>query len=261
MSVDIESTLRHLEHEHRLEVLFAVESGSRMWGFASPNSDYDVRFVYRRRPKHYLTVTPKDDPDLVLAEGDIDAVGWDIRKFLRLVGGSNPAAFEWLTTDACYRRHPEFYDRLGAMWEFFSPFKLGHHYLSMARHNYREHMRDGASPSVRLKKYLYITRPLLCLHWLNENNGSGCMPPMKFDELLWGVSDRNGVLAFCPRADLDALAAAKRAGDELAEGPAIPAINEFIDETFRKGPEMIATLDKPNPDFERLDHVFRDLIA
>jgi len=162
MSVDIESTLRHLEHEHRLEVLFAVESGSRMWGFASPNSDYDVRFVYRRRPKDYLTVHPKDDPDLAYVEGDIDAVGWDIRKFLRLVGGSNPSTFEWLTVDTPYRRHPEFYDRLGALWGFFNPFKLGHHYLSMARHNYREHMRGGEAPTVRLKKYLYITRPLLC---------------------------------------------------------------------------------------------------
>lgn len=255
MSVNIESTLRQIEIDNGLEVLFAVESGSRMWGFASPNSDYDVRFVYRRRPKHYLAVTPKDDPDLVFAEGDIDAVGWDIRKFLRLVGGSNPAAFEWLTAEIPYRRHAEFYDQLGAMWQFLNPFKLGHHYLSMARHNYREHMRDGTAPSVRLKKYLYITRPLLCLHWLHENNRSGLTPPMDFGKLLWGVR------AVCPRAELEALADAKRAGDELAEGPAHPAINDFIDETFRKGPEMIAKLSEPNPDFKVLDRVFQDLIA
>lgn len=255
MSVDIESTLRHLEHEHRLEVLFAVESGSRMWGFASPNSDYDVRFVYRRRPKDYLTVHPKDDPDLVYVEGDIDAVGWDIRKFLRLVGGSNPSAFEWLTVDIPYRRHPEFYDRLGTLWGFFNPFKLGHHYLSMARHNYREHMRGGEATTVRLKKYLYITRPLLCLHFLHENARSGLMAPMDFSTLLWQVK------AECPRAELEALAEAKRFGDELSEGPSHPAINDFIDRTFCEGPAMIAALPQPNPDFAVLDTVFRDLIA
>jgi hypothetical protein len=35
--------LDDIERRHDVKVLFACESGSRGWGFASPDSDYDVR--------------------------------------------------------------------------------------------------------------------------------------------------------------------------------------------------------------------------
>lgn len=128
-----------------------------------------------------------------------------------------------------------------------------HHYLSMARHNYREHMRDGTSPSVRLKKYLYIARPLLCCRWI-ERAPMPTPPPMPFNEVMDGADIPADL-----RAELLALVERKKAGEELEMGAAIPRINQFIDtELWRlrliadkaaAGAGKMATLDKLFRDF------------
>lgn len=224
----ITDQLSEIETRFGVRMLYAIESGSRAWGFESKDSDYDVRFIYVGYPGHYLTVLPKRDvienhevknPDPLL-----DFAGWDFRKFLGLINKSNPVAFEWLNSTIFYRHHPAFeaFVRKGVM-PFFSMKAAMHHYLSMARHNYREHMRDGQDPSVRLKKYLYITRPLLCCRWMELNPESG-PPPMAFNEVLYGAAIDDDL-----RGELLALVERKRAGDELDEGAAIPCINRFIE--------------------------------
>lgn len=106
---------------------------------------------------------------------------------------------------------------------FFSPKAAMHHYLSMARHNYREHMRDGSSPNVKLKKYLYITRPLLCCRWIERDPTAG-PPPMPFVDALNAANIPPDL-----RAAIDALVERKKAAEELDEGAAVPVINQFID--------------------------------
>ena len=51
---EIQKALNDIEQKHRVRILLAVESGSRSWGFASPDSDYDVRFIYMHKPEEYL---------------------------------------------------------------------------------------------------------------------------------------------------------------------------------------------------------------
>ena len=54
MREKIQEQLRRIEEAENIKILLAVESGSRAWGFASPDSDYDVRFIYIRRLEDYL---------------------------------------------------------------------------------------------------------------------------------------------------------------------------------------------------------------
>lgn len=223
----ITSTLQRIENTRDVRILFAVESGSRAWGFESKDSDYDVRYVYIHPAATYLSVMPFRD---VIENGDVgrlepllDFSGWDLRKFLQLIAKSNPVAFEWLQSPVVYFESERWHQVEHAVRPFFSAKRAMHHYLSMARHNYREHMRDGTSSHVRLKKYLYITRPLLCCRWMEASPNAG-PPPMEFEEVMAGAGiDQN--LA----AELRALVERKRAGDELDEGAANPRINQFID--------------------------------
>jgi len=96
------SELRNLEVREDVRILFAVESGSRAWGFASPDSDFDVRFVYARRQDWYLSLLPGRDVIELPLIGDDDINGWDIRKALNLALKPNPVLLEWLSSPIQY---------------------------------------------------------------------------------------------------------------------------------------------------------------
>lgn len=100
---DIVKKLSHIESEYDVEILFAIESGSRAWGFESIDSDYDVRFVYRHKPSWYFNILPKRDVIELPIVGVDDYSGWDIRKALFLLNKSNPVFFEWLRSPIVYR--------------------------------------------------------------------------------------------------------------------------------------------------------------
>ena len=104
----IRRKLREIEAANQVKILYAVESGSRAWGFASPDSDYDVRYVFIRPIKDYLRIYPL--PDHI--DGPLDEVqdysGWDIRKALGLLGKSNPSLIEWLHSPIVYAHMAKF---------------------------------------------------------------------------------------------------------------------------------------------------------
>src|SRR5690606_13894549 len=101
---EIMRRIRDAEQEHGVRVLYAVESGSRAWGFASPNSDYDVRFIYVHPHDWYLSVDLEDKRDVIEYEivDDIDINGWDLRKALKLFWKSNPSFVEWMQSPIVY---------------------------------------------------------------------------------------------------------------------------------------------------------------
>jgi predicted nucleotidyltransferase len=128
-----------------------------------------------------------------------------------------------------------------------------HHYLSMARHNYREHMRDGASHSVKLKKYLYITRPLFCCRWIERDPTAG-PPPMPFMDAL----DAANISAEL-RAEIDALVARKKAAEEIDEGKAVPTINQFIDTELARLPDVANAMPEGQGDVRALDAFLHEM--
>ena len=84
MTGKIKKELNKVEQENDIAILLAIESGSRGWGFASTDSDYDIRFVYIHRPEWYLSIDEKRDVIEYPVNNLLDISGWDIRKTLKL---------------------------------------------------------------------------------------------------------------------------------------------------------------------------------
>ncbi len=253
----INPTLARIERERSVKIWFAVESGSRAWGFESTDSDYDVRFIYLPPVRDYLTVFPRRDvienDDVVSPDPLLDFSGWDFRKFLGLVNKSNPVCFEWMQSPIIYQE-ADIWSRVRQLVvPFFSPKAAMHHYLSMARHNYREHMRDGTSPNVKLKKYLYITRPLLCCRWIELDPAAG-PPPMPFMDALNAANISDEL-----RAAINDLVERKKAAEELDEGAAVPCINQFIDAELARLPAVANTMPDARGSLRELDAFFYDI--
>jgi predicted nucleotidyltransferase len=222
MREEIMANLRAIEARHDVTVLFACESGSRGWGFASPDSDYDVRFIYVNRLPWYLTVTPRRDAIEVPISGDLDINGWDLRKALGLMRESNPTLLEWLRSPIVYRDDAVAMPRFRALSEaVFSNARAWHHYASMAKKNFRDHLQ---ADEVRYKKYLYVLRPLLAARWIRTQPG---VPPMRFADLAQHTLDvvRDAALI----DEINALLEVKMRAGEAATSPRWPGIHAFIE--------------------------------
>lgn len=142
MIQEIKKELLRLEQQHDIKILYAVESGSRAWGFASINSDWDVRYIYIHRLEWYLKIDlPKDHQEEILAN-DIDLAGWELKKALRLFRKSNPPLMEWLRSPIVYAEPFSTAQKLRDLGnEYFNPNSCLHHYLHMAEGNYRDYLQ------------------------------------------------------------------------------------------------------------------------
>ncbi len=214
--------LKKIEQDYAVEVFYAVESGSRAWGFQSENSDYDVRFIYLHDLEWYLKIKPEKDSIEIPIVDELDFAGWDFKKALGLLYKSNPVLFEWLYSPIVYVDCEGFGDRFRVLAdEYFSVLSTTYHYLSMAKNNYKSYLNKD---SVRLKKYFYALRPVLACEWIER---FGEAPPMEFERLLVLVEDN--VL----RGRVLDLLEEKRSGKELGEVEPIHVINDFVRERIR----------------------------
>jgi predicted nucleotidyltransferase len=251
MEEEIRAELARVEAKDDVRVLYAVESGSRAWGFASSDSDWDVRFLYVRRPEWYLSVQDRRDVlEYPISEG-LDVSGWDLKKALVLFARSNPPLMEWLRSPIVYRDDGWTAPALRALaLRYFSPRSCMHHYLHMAEGNYREYLRGDF---VRLKKYFYVLRPVMACRWIEAHH---TMPPTEFAPVA---------LEHLPRELQPILAdllARKRAGEELDQGAAIPALNRFLDEDITRIATVAAAVPRAPPvDWDELDRTFRDVLS
>jgi predicted nucleotidyltransferase len=176
----IGALLDQIERDRGIRILYACESGSRAWGFASPDSDYDIRFLFVHPKRSYLSLDePISSIDLPLIEGELDAGGWDVRKALGLLGKSNGALLEWLHSPIVYRAEPGLSDRWRqAAREVFSPAAASRHYRGLAKQMWLGKLQ---SEQVRAKDYLYALRASLADRWIREGEG---IPPVEFERLL-----------------------------------------------------------------------------
>lgn len=216
---DIQLRLSEAEREHDVKILYACESGSRAWGFASPDSDYDVRFIYAHKADWYLSFDVERRRDVIEYPivDDIDISGWDIRKALYLFTRTNGALLEWLSSPIVYRDCGDFASRLRAFApEAHSNLALRYHYSHMARGNAGDHLTKD---QVKLKKYFYILRPLLAIRYIEQGMG---LPPVRFQELLEAVGPAE------LHAPIKALIELKKMTPELGAGDPVPLLNDFV---------------------------------
>jgi predicted nucleotidyltransferase len=108
----IEAELKAIRQRESVRILFAIESGSRAWGFPSPDSDFDVRFAYAHSADWYLTIAPGRDVIKLPISDMLDINGWDIKKALALLLKPNPVALEWLSSPIRYEWRDEVCQRL-----------------------------------------------------------------------------------------------------------------------------------------------------
>ena len=245
----IAEKLEEIEKGENVRIIHCVESGSRAWGFASPDSDYDVRFIYVRPLDYYLRLDKTTDVIEWQLDDVLDINGWDIKKALMLLHKSNPTLFEWNGSPIVYRT-TEQWGRVSDIINGFFIRKSGvYHYLSTAKSNYREYLKGE---QVRLKKYFYVIRPILACKWILKERTP---PPMLFTELAEKYLDDE------IKTEVDRLLEVKMKTPEITAGKRIDALNRYIDRNIEELTEIVKEMpEEEGGDWERLNELFLSLI-
>jgi predicted nucleotidyltransferase len=242
--------LAEVEAAEGVRIVYACESGSRAWGFASADSDYDVRFLYVRPLDWYVSIQERRDVIEPPIDEVLDFAGWDLRKALQLFRKSNPPLMEWLGSPVTYLERGEAAGWLRAMRPaYYSPLSCAHHYLNMARGAAAE---CGLGDRVRLKKCFYALRPLLAIRWLEQGRGAA---PTEFGALVDGLA-----LEPALREGIKRLQEAKRAGRETDSAPRVAAVSAFIAAELARLEGAAFDLPAVAGPVEALDELFRRVV-
>lgn len=246
----IPAKLLEIEQQEQVRILHCVESGSRAWGFASPDSDYDVRFVYVRPPEYYLRLDKTRDVIEWQLDDTLDINGWDLQKALRLLHSSNPTLFEWNNSPIVYKTTADWAKISAMIGRFFQPKAELYHYLSTARKNYREYLKGD---TVKIKKYFYVLRPILACRWILEHQTP---PPMGFSDLM------DACLADAVVPAVTALLRAKAETSELGLAPRVDIINNYLDASIPEVEQAIRALpaDERRP-WDELNRLFLEVLG
>ena len=249
MEALIKEKLHEIELRENCRILLAVESGSRAWGFASPDSDYDVRFIYVRPKESYLRLDRVRDVIEVPISDELDINGWDVDKALHLLHKSNPTVFEWFSSPIIYQTS-DFADQFKPIMRKYFSSKSGlWHYLHMAEGNYREFLRGDM---VKAKKYFYVLRPILACRWILDK---GTPPPMLFSELMESQLDEALKETVYELLDL------KMNAPEVKMIPRIDVLNAYLDRSISEVKEMIERLPKEQThEWEELNELFLSVL-
>ncbi len=241
--------LSEIEKTQNVRIIHAVESGSRAWGLASPDSDYDVRFIYIRPLEYYLRLDKTRDVIEYQLDETLDINGWDLQKALRLLYKSNPTLFEWNNSPVIYKTTPEWQKVKDIINNYFTSKHGVYHYLSTAKSNYREYLKTD---TVKLKKYFYVLRPVLACKWIMDKNSP---PPMLFSELC------DSELEPSMKPIVDKLVEIKVNTPEIGTGKRIDEINRYIEKNMTNIENKLSAMpENYNKDWNTLNELFRNLI-
>ncbi len=247
---EIINKLKYTEDKHDVKIVFAIESGSRGWGFESPDSDYDCRFVYARDKNSYITLQDKKD----FIEYDVDKIfdvnGWDLQKFMKHLIKPNATMLEWLTSNVVYMMDEESTKQLREIGEeCFNPVAVGFHYLSIAKNKFDVVLSDEC----KIKTYFYVLRPLANVRYILEHNK---MPYMEYFKTLDEINVSQDV-----KEEIKKLYELKVTVEEAYKIEP----NEVLIEYFKKEIEFFEIELKnikfnKSVDYDKIDKAFREII-
>lgn len=251
MKTEIINRLAQIETDFDVKILYAIESGSRAWGFESTDSDYDIRFFYIHRPEWYLSIEEKRDVIELPINDILDISGWEIKKALKLFQKSNATLLEWMRSPILYMQETSFIEDLRKIeLDYFSPKAAIYNYLNSAKRNTKRYLKHE---EVMIKKYFYSLRPLLCCIWIEEKKTP---PPMEFSTLL---DHYNGSADF--KSEIKSLLVRKMSGEEMDLEPRNRVLDEFILDRSSYFEQSVSTLDElPAPSVNKLDELFRKML-
>ncbi len=242
MKTKILYKLLEIERDKNIDILFAVESGSRAWGFASPDSDYDIRFVYKHKKDWYLNLWEQTDNIEFMTEDDLDGSGWDLRKALRLLAKSNASFTGWLFSPIVYRANDDFLNAIKEVANTnFNPVSGFYHFHSMNK-SFEETLD---SDKMTLKSFFYAIRTALCANWIYKNK---TIPPVLFRE-MYSLIDSSY------HSKLDELIDLKSKRIEKSNDPVEPDLIHLVRDIINENNSLKNQLvnKKPNPnDFNSL---------
>lgn len=240
--------LKKIEEQENVRIIMAIESGSRAWGFESPDSDYDVRFIYARKPEDYLKLEGVRDVIEWKLDDVLDINGWDIKKALQLLHKSNPTVFEWCATPIVYYDSDEFKKLKEILPQYFSRKKSLYHYWHMAETNYREYLKGD---EVRIKKYFYVLRPLLAAKWILDKKVA---PPMLFDDLVEAELEDD------LKEEVEKLLAVKKTLPEMGMAPKVQVLNDYIDKMLPEIKTAAEKIEGNVAEWDALNELFCEMV-
>ncbi|UZO80156.1 nucleotidyltransferase domain-containing protein [Aquimarina sp. ERC-38] len=237
---DIKTRLGIIKKSRKVNILYACESGSRAWGFASPDSDYDVRFLYTHPLEWYVKLAEQRDT-IDFIDEDFDAVGWELRKSLRLLKKSNVPALEHLFSPIPYQENNEWIVELRDMAkDCFSPIAGMYHYLSMSK----KYEAKLTGSTIKLKSLFYALRTTIAGKWILEYK---TLPPVVFSKMLYLVSPNI-------EKEIKDLMMVKSENKESYVHSRNEKLFRFVSETIASNDKYAKSLPSGKPNMERMDH-------
>ena len=244
----IKAKLREIEEKEKVKIILAVESGSRAWGFASPDSDYDVRFIYVRKEEDYLRLNPPRDVIEWQLDETLDINGWDLKKTLQLLHNANPTVFEWCMSPIVYQEREEAALLRAILPAYFSIKRSLFHYYRTAETTYKAHLQGE---HVRIKKYFYALRPLLAAKWIMDKK---CPPPMLFSELVEAELEEE------LRPEVARLVDMKVNMLEADHAPKVEVLNAYIERHLEEVKQMAESAAVSPVEWAPLNEVFLKIL-
>lgn len=241
--------LEEIEQKEHIRILHAVESGSRAWGVESPDSDYDVRFVYVRPKEAYLRL--EETRDVIEWELDdvMDINGWDLKKALIQFHKGNATLFEWANSPVVYKTTDLWQEIFETAKLYFSEKTALHHYRGTAIATWQQFLQGD---TVRYKKYIYALRPLLACRYIEENHQ---IPPVRFAELM------KQTLQPQLRSEIEEMLRIKAESGEKEGNPRMPVIHAYIASELQRLSSALNWMEKDTrEDWTALDALFLKIL-